>query len=98
MQGKRNAANGLDLPVIHRLDGDIAAQPCLQNAFSFCRTQIAAAAPAGMIRVRVSDDGLVYRLPGVDVKVTLAAVQAFRGESKDAVHGLLRSLRDRDNE
>ena len=77
--------------------GSVAAKPCLQNAFSFCRTQIAAAAPAGMIRVRVSDDGLVYRLPGVDVKVTRAAVQAFRVELKDVVHGF-RSLHGRDNE
>jgi hypothetical protein len=76
MQGKRDAVDGLYFPVIQRLDGSVAAKPCLQNAFSFCRTQIAAAAPAGMIRVRVGDDGLVYRLPRVDVKVTLAARSA----------------------
>jgi hypothetical protein len=50
-----------------------------------------------MIRVRVSDDGLVYRLPGVDVKVACAAINAFRAQLKDVVHGF-RSLHDRGND
>jgi hypothetical protein len=41
-----------------------------------------------MIRVRMSDDGLVDWLPGVDVKVTRVAIQSFRVELKDVVHGL----------
>jgi len=43
-------------------------------------TKVIGAAPAGMIAMGVCDDSLIYGLPGIDIKIALAAVQTFIGK------------------
>ena len=55
----------------------IVAEAQLQQGLALCMAEIMFHPPAGVIAVCVGDDGIVYRSPGVDIKIALAAKQTF---------------------
>jgi hypothetical protein len=42
--------------------------------------EILAGTPACMITVRMGNNGLAYRLPGIDIKLSLGTVKTFIGK------------------
>lgn len=76
MEGNSNTIDEDGLLPFERLV-IIIAKTQLQQGFTLCMTEIMFHAPAGMITVCVGDDGIVYRPPGIDIKIALAAEQTF---------------------
>lgn len=63
--------------VFHTLHGDVGTEAEFQDGNGVVVTEVGLAAAAGVVGMSVGDDGLLNRLPGVDVEVTGGAVDAF---------------------
>ena len=81
------------LAVGQGLQVDGLAEPRAQRAFTVAVRQIVTVTGAGVVGVRVRDDGTRDRLPRVDVEVTRCAIQAL-GSGDDQLHWVMLSTRD----
>jgi hypothetical protein len=73
------------LPISQGLQRDVVAQACAQHAGAERGGEVGAVTSARMVGVRVRDDRACDRCPGVDVKVTRRAVQAFGAQHDQVV-------------
>ncbi len=75
------------LAIGQRLQRNLA-EPRPQHAFGPRRGQVAGVASAGMVGVRMRDDGTVDRPPRIDVEIAGSAIEAFRpGDDEVVVPG-----------
>ena len=75
-----------------RLQADVLAEPRAQRAFTVAVRQIVTVAGAGMVGMRMRDDGTRNRFPRVDVEVASRAIQAL-GSGDDQIHRLMLAAR-----
>ncbi len=74
MQGELNRIDGKNLAVIKGFNIGVGTKPGLQYRLTFRGTQIGMTAPSCMIGMGVGNDSTLRGLPGINIKVTFAAV------------------------
>jgi hypothetical protein len=75
VQRHRHAVLDDPLAVADRVERDVGAEPRAQDALGVAHGEVACAARARVVAVRVGDDGPVDRSPGIDVEAARRAVQ-----------------------
>ena len=75
MERQLHAINGRRLPVILCRYYCVVVEPDPRKLLSGFRDKISSVTAIGMIGVSVSDDGFLNRLPRIDIKISLLAVQ-----------------------
>jgi hypothetical protein len=86
METDLNAIHRQSLTIRQELKLCIRAHPQSKQCFARLRRQIFIAAPAGVIRMRMSDDGPLYGQMGIDVEISRHTIQTVRGGFEDSLH------------
>ncbi len=75
MEAERNVTDLERLSEGERLNGTFGSHSSTQQGFPSPRGEISIRAWAGMIGVRVRDDGAVHRRSGIDIEIARGTVQ-----------------------
>jgi hypothetical protein len=78
------------LAVIERFNSRVRAEACTQKCFAGTRAQISLGTGTQVIRMGVRDDGAVYGIPRVDVKIAGWAVEAVNIGFEKIAHRCLK--------
>jgi len=74
------------LPVLQQLDRGLVSQACPEDVAALAGRQVVPAPLAGMIGMRVGDDGAIHGAPGVDVEAAGLAGKAPLCHAKGEHH------------